>query len=173
MEDVSVVWGGWEPIARIAVVGTLGYAWLVILLRGTGPRNMAKMTPFDFVVTVTLGSAFGRVLTATEVSISEAAVTFALLIGLQWLLAEARVRSARVKSLVDVRPTLLFHRGQVVAEGLRRHRLTETDLHSAARENGLGSLEEVEAMILQSDGTFAVISRSAMGDGSSVHPYVT
>jgi uncharacterized membrane protein YcaP (DUF421 family) len=71
-----------------------------------------------------------------------------------------------------VPPTLLYLRGEVVQQGLRRHRLTESDLHSAVREKGLGSLENVEAVILQSDGTFSVIRRGGdIGDGSCVLPY--
>ena len=172
MDDVSFLWSGWEPLARILVVGVLGYLWLVLLLTSTGPRNMAKITPFDFVITVTLGSAFGRVLTATEVSLAEAVFAFAVLVALQWALAFARSRSSLFKKVVDVGPTLLYLRGEMVHRGLRRHRLTESDLHSAVREKGFGSLENVEAVVLQSDGTFSVIgSGGAMGDGSSVLPY--
>ncbi|MBO1751495.1 DUF421 domain-containing protein [Actinotalea sp. BY-33] len=170
--DLTLWWDGWDPIIRIGVIGTLGYIWLVLLLRTTGPRNMAKMTPFDFVLTVTLGSAFGRVLTAREVTVSEAVMAFTLLIALQWLLAYLRRSSRGFTTLVDPGPTLLFHDGQPVEKAMRRHRFTESDLHSAARENGLGSLEDVAVVILQADGTFAVIPASAMGDGSAVRPYL-
>jgi uncharacterized membrane protein YcaP (DUF421 family) len=171
MADVKFLWDGWEPLARILVVGSLGFVWLVLLLRVTGPRNMAKMTPFDFVITVTLGSAFGRVLTAQEVAVADAIVAFALLVALQWLFATMRRRSPRFLRLVDTGPTLLYHAGGVIEDALRRHRMTHSDLHSAARENGMGSLGDVEAIVLQADGTFAVIPASAMGDGSSVRPF--
>lgn len=172
MDQVSFLWDGWQPLARIVVVGTLAYVWLVLLLRVTGPRNLAKMTTFDFVITVTLGSAFGRVLTAQEVAVSDAVVAFSLLVALQWLFASLRRRSDRFSRLVDSEPTLLYHGHRAVEAALRRHRLTESDLHSAARENGMGSLDDVEAVILQADGTLAVIGSSSMGDGSSVHPFV-
>jgi uncharacterized membrane protein YcaP (DUF421 family) len=172
MNDVVFLWDGWDPLARIAVVGTLGYVWLVILLRVTGPRNLAKMTPFDFVLTVTLGSAFGRVLTAKEVAVAEAVAAFALLVALQWVFAQLRRSSTGFARLVDTGPTLLFHRGRPVAGALRRHRLTDADLHSAAREHGLGSLADVEAVVLQADGSFAVIPAAAMGDGAAVRPLV-
>ena len=171
MDDVVFFWDGWLPLLRIVVVGSLGFVWLVLLLRTTGPRNMAKMTPFDFVITVTLGSAFGRVLTAQEVAVADAVVAFALLVTLQWLFAYLRSRSRRFATLVDVGPTLLFYQGGALEGALRRHRLTESDLHSAAREHGLGSLSDAEAVVLQSDGTFAVITREQMGDGSSVLPF--
>lgn len=173
MTDPVVFWDGWEPVVRILVVGTLGYAWLVGILRITGPRNMAKMTPFDFVLTVTLGSAFGRVLTAQEVSVVEAFVAFSLLVGLQWLMAVLRQRSTAFGRLVDTGPTLLFHEGRPVESAMHRHRFTESDLHSAARENGLGSLDDVAVIVLQADGTFAVIQRAQLGDGSSVTPFTS
>ncbi|MCL3861037.1 DUF421 domain-containing protein [Actinotalea sp. K2] len=165
-------WDGWEPLVKIVVVGTLGYLWLVMLLRVTGPRNMAKMTPFDFVLTVTLGSAFGRVLTADDVTVVEALVAFTVLVSLQWAMAVARQRSRRFTRLVDTGPTLLYFDGRMIDRALRRHRFTESDIHSAVRENGLGSLEEVAAVILQADGTFAVVEHGKLGDASSVRPYV-
>jgi uncharacterized membrane protein YcaP (DUF421 family) len=168
MNEVVLFWEGWEPAARIALVGTLGYIWLVLLLRGTGPRTIAKMTPFDFVITVTLGSAFGRVLTAQEVGIVEAVIAFSLLVALQWAFAVLRSRSRAFGRLVDVDASLLYYRGRPLRRALHRHRLTESDLHSAAREGGWGSLGSVEAVVLQSDGTFSVIGADRMGDGSSV-----
>jgi hypothetical protein len=60
-----------------------------------------------------------------------------------------------------------------VDRALRRHRFVESDLHSAARENGFGSLDDVAAIILQADGTFAVISAEKMGDGASVRPFTS
>ncbi len=168
MTDPQFLWSGWEPILRVLLVGTLGFAWIVLLLRGAGPRTLAKMTPFDFVITVTLGSAFGRALTAKDVSLAELVVVFALLVGLQWIFAAARARWSGFGRVVDTGPTLLFHHGEPVEHALRRHRFTESDLHSAARENGMGSLDEAAAIVLQSDGTFAVIGHATMGDGTSV-----
>lgn len=39
---------------------------------------------------------------------------------------------------------------------------------TAAREKGLGSLGEAKVIILESEGTFSVISPSQLGDGSAV-----
>ncbi|MGY1826414.1 DUF421 domain-containing protein [Blastococcus sp. SYSU DS0541] len=173
MNQVQFLWDSWDPILRIVLIGVVGYVWLALLLRGTGPRNMAKMTPFDFIITVTLGSAFGRVLTASEVSLVEALVTFALLVALQWAFAAGRARWPALKSLLDPGPTLLYHDGRPVDRAMRRHRMIESDLHSAARENGFGSLRDVAAVILQADGSFAVIGSDKMGDGASVHPFTS
>ena len=168
MDDVQFWWDGWRPVARILLLGTLGYATLIALLRISGQRTLATMTPFDFVITVTIGSAFGRVLTASEVPVSEMLVTFTLLVALQWVVALLRERYSFVHRLVDREPVVLYHRGQANERALKRHRLTSDDLLSAARENGMGSLDQAEAVVLQSDGSFAVISPQQLGDGSAL-----
>lgn len=117
---------------------------------------------------MTIGSAFGRVLTASEVPVSEMLATFGLLVTLQWVVALLRERYPSVHSLVDREPVMLYHRGKTNDRALKRHRLQSRDLLSAVRENGMGSLDQAEAVVLQSDGSFAVISPQQVGDGSAL-----
>lgn len=168
MAEMQFFYGGWEPLARIVLMGTGGYATLLVLLRVTGARTLSRMTPFDFVITVTIGSAFGRVLTAQEVSLAEVVVTFLVLVGLQWLVVTLRSSSPRLSHLLTPEPSLLYHEGRFVERMMRRHRLTEDDLLTAAREKGLGSIEEAHAIILEPDGMFAVVTPSQLGDGSAL-----
>lgn len=170
MNPVQFWWDGWEPMLRILLVTSLGYLTLIALLRISGPRTLSKMTPFDFIVAVTIGSAFGRVVTATEVSVAEMALAFFTLVALQWIVAFARERSSAVNQLVDVRPTLLYHRGEIQHRALRTHRLRDRDLLAAVRENGMGSLDQAEAIILESDGAFSILSPAQMGDASAMAP---
>ncbi len=169
MNDVSFFWDGWAPLIRIVVVGTLGYSWLVLLLRMSGQRTFARMTPFDFVITVTLGSAFGRVLTATEVSLSEAALTFAVLVVLQWVFAFLR-QQPLISRALNRDPSLLYHDGRVIEGAMRRHRLNEEDLLSAVRSKGMRALTEAEAIILENDGTFSVINPGTGGESTALAP---
>jgi uncharacterized membrane protein YcaP (DUF421 family) len=168
MDETIFWWDGWEPVLRILVVTVLGFVWLLVLVRGTGQRTLSKMSAFDFIIAVTLGSAFGRVVTASEVGLVEVVVAFATLVGLQWAFATARARSRRFKELVDADPELLYLRGQVVDGAMRRHRLTHDDLLGAVRQNGMGALEEAEAIVFEPGGKFAVLGAAEFGDGSAV-----
>lgn len=112
MDDVVFFWNGWEPILRILVVGTLTYLGLVLLLRLSGKRTFTRMTAFDFVIAITIGSAFGRILTAKSVSISESIATFVLLILLQTVFSYVEVHSKTFKKFTTPRPTLLFYNGE-------------------------------------------------------------
>lgn len=170
--DMSYFWTGWSPIWHTLLVGTVGYLTLVILLRGTGPRTMAKMTPLDFVIAVTLGSAFGRVVTASDVGLAQAVVALVLLVAVQWALAAARARFPSVRKALDTPPVLLYYNGDFQSKALHKHRLTEADVHSAVRQAGHGSLEGVQVVILHQDGSLGVIAEGSVGDGSSLMPFV-
>lgn len=168
MSDVTFLFGGWAPIARILVVGTLAYVAMVLLLRVTGKRTLVQMNAFDFIITVALGASFGRVLTARSVALVEAVTAFALLIFLQYAVTWLQVRWPPVANVITAPPTLLYFRGRVLRDAMRRARITQAELETAVREHGAGSFDAIEAVVLESNGTFAVIKSDAAGDGSII-----
>lgn len=172
MNDVIFFFGGWEPIARVLVVGTLAYFAMVLLLRSSKKRTLAQLNAFDFIITVALGASFGRILTAQGVALAEAVAAFALLIFLQFVMSHFQISSPLFKRLVTDPPTLLLYRGRILHDALRRQRITEGELQTALREKGVGSFEEAEAVVLESNGNFAVVKRGQAGDGSALRGVV-
>ena len=148
---------GWFDLLRIGVVGVLAYAGLIVILRVTGKRTLAKMNAFDFVVTVALGSTLASAVLSSDVSLSEALLAFAVLCGLQFVIAFASVRSSRVRSLVKSEPALLAWQGAPLHDALRRERVTEDELLAAVRAGGKPSLDTVHAVVLETDGSFSVL----------------
>lgn len=163
---VNILFDGWEPVARIVVVGTLAYTALVVLLRVSGKRTLSRMNSFDFVITVAIGATFGRVLTTRNVPLVEAVTAFALLITLQYVVTSLQIRSKRFSRLVTAEPTLLLYQGRVLHDALRAERLTEKELDGAVRKHGMGSLQEAEAVVLEADGRLSVIGPDNAGDGA-------
>src|SRR5699024_7715918 len=132
----------------------------------------AKMTPLDFVVAVTLGSAFGRVVTAQDVSLVQALVALVLLVTLQWVMAVCRARWKTMRRLFVAPPVLQGYAGHILPKAQRSPRLTEYDIQTAARQSGHGSLSDIYAVILDQDGAFSVIGKQSIDDGSSVLPFI-
>jgi uncharacterized membrane protein YcaP (DUF421 family) len=157
---------GWMPLLRIVVVGTLMYVTLIVLLRISGSRTIASMRAFDFIVTVALGSVFGRALTAKGVSLAEAVVAFVLLISLQYAVARLQVLSQPFARAVTNPPRLLYFRGEFQTSHMRSTRVTKQELRAVARKQGHGSLDDVEALVLEASGDISVITK--VGDGSAL-----
>ena len=149
----------WTGLARVAVVGALAYAALVVLLRVSGNRTLSKMNAFDLVVTVALGSTLATILLSKDVALAEGVLALALLVGLQFAVTWLSVRSSTVTRLVKSEPTLLLYRGEVLRRQMRRSRVTEEEVRAAVREQGVGSLQGVEAVVLETDGTLSVVEQ--------------
>lgn len=160
MNEVVYFWSGWEPIFRILIVGFISYVGLVMLLRISGKRTLTRMTTFDFVIAIAIGSAFGRILTASIVSISEAITAFILLILLQTIFSFLEVRSKKFKQFTTTPPTLLYYNGEYLRKNMRKERIREDALLSAIRKKGFGTLNEVKAVVFETDGSFSVIQKS-------------
>jgi uncharacterized membrane protein YcaP (DUF421 family) len=149
---------GWSGLWRVLVVGTLAYIALVLLLRISGKRTLAKFNAFDFVVTVALGSTLATILLNNSIALAEGVLALALLIGLQYAISWMSVRSSGFQSLIKSEPTLLVHRGRILDGALRSQRLTRDEVLAALRSNGRSRLEDVGAVVLETDGTISIIT---------------
>lgn len=148
---------GWDSIGRIFVVGTLGYVALIALLRISGKRTLSKMNAFDFVVTITLGSAFGGLLLNDSVSLVDGVAGIALLIGLQWVVSAIYVRSTWFEKMVKGEPQLLYDRGRFLDRTLKRERITREEVQAAMRDSNVVDHESALA-VLETDGSVTVIT---------------
>lgn len=155
-------------LIRIVVVGVGAYAALILVLRLSGKRTLSKWNAFDFVVTIALGSTLATVLLSKDIVLIEGLLAFGLLISLQFLITWLSVRFSPIDKIVKSQPELLFRDGRMLGEALRRTRVSETEVLAAVRSSGTGSLSDVDAVVLETDGSFSVIKRGSSGDGSAM-----
>tara|TARA_R110002020_G_scaffold14227_6_gene50483 strand:+ start:1803 stop:2294 length:492 start_codon:yes stop_codon:yes gene_type:complete len=149
-----------QGIVRTLIVGTLAYIVLVLFLRISGKRTLAKLNAFDLVVTVALGSTLSAILLQESIALAEGATALALLICVQFLVTFFSVRSSRFADLVRSEPALLAKDGQFCLASMRRERVTQEEALSTIRANGGDAIDDVEAMVLESDGSISVRLRA-------------
>jgi uncharacterized membrane protein YcaP (DUF421 family) len=158
----------WFGLLRVLVVGTLAYVALVLLLRVSGKRTLAKLNAFDLIVTVALGSTLATVLLSKSVALVEGLAAFALLAGLQYLVAWLSVRSQRFSDLVKSEPTLLLHRGRFLEGAMRAQRVTRAEILAALRSSGAIEAGQVVAVVLETDGSLSVIQNTDRSGGIGI-----
>ncbi|WP_110241171.1 DUF421 domain-containing protein [Nocardioides gilvus] len=158
----------WADLGRILAVGSAAYVTLVVVLRFSGKRTLAKLNAFDLVVTVALGSTLATILLNRQIAWADGATALALLAALQLVVAFTGSRVPRLRTAVTAQPTWLLRDGVVDRSALRQQRLTMSELRQAVRSSGRGSLEDVAAVVLESDGTLSVIGADQFGNGSAL-----
>ena len=167
MDKVAFFWTGWDPIFRIIVVGTLTYIGIVLILRISAKRTLANMNAFDFIITIAMGSAFGRILTASEVSVSESIVTFLLLASLQFTFSYFDGKSKIFRWLITSQPTLLYYNGEFIEKNMSKEKVLQENIFSALRKQQFGSFKNVEAIILEVNGSISIIKKNLPEEDST------
>jgi uncharacterized membrane protein YcaP (DUF421 family) len=145
-----------QDIVRTLIVGTLAYIVLVLFLRISGKRTLAKLNAFDLVVTVALGSTLSAILLQESISLAEGAVALALLIFAQFLVTFFSVRSSRFAQIVRSEPTLLAKDGRFCQSALTSQRVTRDEALSVVRAQGGRDIADVQFLVLESDGSISV-----------------
>jgi uncharacterized membrane protein YcaP (DUF421 family) len=145
---------------RIIVVGILAYTGLIIFQRISGKRTLSKMNAFDLIVTIALGSTLATVLLSRDVSLSEGLLAFAILMLLQLAITWLSLRVRAVKKLVKSEPRLLLYQGKYLEKAMRQERVLEDEIRQAVRASGQASLNDIAAVVLETDGSFSVIGQA-------------
>lgn len=124
----------------------------------TGKRALSQRTVFDL-VTMAFGATFASaILLSDQVTPGKALAAFVLLGGLRYVAARLPVRSGRFRGPLKAQPQLLFHRGEFLERAMRRERVTREEIVAAMRGAGAADPANVDAVVLDTSGSFSVVS---------------
>lgn len=162
MRDVALMNDGaffesWSSFGRTVLAGVFAYVALVVFLRVSGKRTLAKLNAFDFIVTVAVGSTLASVLTSKNLPLADGALALALLVALQFAVAWLTVRVRWFERLVKNRPAAVFRRGEFDDAAMCRERLSGDEVLMAVRRAGFHDLNGVFMVILENDGSLSVL----------------
>ncbi|MBE9045087.1 DUF421 domain-containing protein [Pleurocapsales cyanobacterium LEGE 10410] len=146
-----------NPFLETIIASVVGYAAIVLILRISGKRTLAKWNSFDFIVTIALGSILASILLSVQDVFGKAILGFALLVLFQYVITWISVRSSLIQKLIKAEPSLLLFRGEMQHEVMQRERIAEGEILAALRASGISAIEDADAVILETDGSFSVI----------------
>lgn len=150
-EDLSVLLL-LEILLRTGVV----FLWLLFLLRMTGRRGLAQLSPLELAIVIALGSAAGDPMLYTEVPVLLAMLVLTGVVALQRGVSWLMNRSRPFENFVDGVPLELVRDGVIVDGGLRRARMSREDLFERLRPEGVEQLGQVRRVYLEQSGELSV-----------------
>ena len=146
----------WSLVIRAGVV----YLAVIVLLRIAGKRQVAQMGMTEFVALLLISNAVQNSMNGGDNSLVGGLILAAVIIALSTLLAYLTYRKASLERLVQGRPTLLIHHGQVLHKHLAHELLPERELKQLLRKQGIHDITEVAEAVLESDGFISVVKKS-------------
>ena len=143
---------------RGLVLSLIGLAWVTLLIRVVGLRSLSKMTNFDFVMTVALGSVLAAAVTADKWTVfGQCLFAMTGLFVVQWLVARARKDSDAFENAIQNEPVFLMRDGEFCDDALKSTRVARSDVIAKLREANVLSLSEVRAVVLETTGDVSVL----------------
>jgi uncharacterized membrane protein YcaP (DUF421 family) len=157
----EALFDGWSGVVRVLIIAPAAYAALVLILRLSGKRTLSKLNAFDLIITIAIGWTLASIITSKSLALVEGLTALGLLVVMQFIVTALSVRIAPLNALIKAEPTLLLRDGQVLTRAMRRQRVTEGEIHAAARAVGAQRLDQLEAVFLETDGSLTALPRSA------------
>ncbi|MFX0543256.1 DUF421 domain-containing protein [Roseovarius sp. S4756] len=154
-----------DAVAKGAVLSTVGIGWIILLVRIVGLRSFSKMTNFDFVMTVAMGSLLAGASQSSDwPPLLQTFAAMAALFAVQYGVSRLRYASPRFDEVVQNTPVLLMRDGVILQDVLRNTRVTEDDLIAKLREANAADFSAIRAAVLETTGDISVIHGVQMDD---------
>lgn len=80
----------------------------------------------------------------------------AVLIGSSTLISYLTFKSQFFSKLFEGTPTLLIHKGKLLHKNMSKERLSESELKTLMRKQGVHSFHDVETAVLEADGSLSI-----------------
>lgn len=149
---------------ELVIRATVIYWFLWLVVRGSGKRSLAELTPLDLLLIVILGDFVQQGVTQEDMSVTGAILAVSVFVV--WTVAADALsrRSHRAARLLTSPAVVIIQGGKPLMDQLEREHMSLEELKEAARINGYPNLSEIDVCVLESDGKFSFIGKSAATD---------
>lgn len=154
-----------DLVARGFILAIMGMIWVVLLIRINGLRSLSKMTNFDFIMTVALGSLLASAAGASNWEVfGQSLAAQAALFFVQWTTAKIRKRSDDIEAVMQNAPVFLMRNGEFCEDALNKTRVAKSDVIAKLREANALDLTRVQAVVLETTGDVSVLHGETLDD---------
>ena len=145
------------PVWELAIRGSAMYWFLFLAFRFVLRRDMGSVGIADILVLVVVADAAQNAMSGGYESISDGMILVGVLLGWNLLLDFLGYRFSAIGRFLEPPPLPLVRNGRMIRRNMRAQFITEDEIHTKLRQNGVESLTEVKAMYLEPDGEVSVI----------------
>jgi uncharacterized membrane protein YcaP (DUF421 family) len=136
------------------------FAFVLILTRVIGRRELASLAPIDLILLIILGDALQQGLTQDDYSVTGAFLVVGTLAILQVFTSWVTYRFPFTRRVLEGEPLIVVEDGKPIERNLKRERLTVEELAESARLQEIASLAEVRWAVLERNGEVSFIKKS-------------
>lgn len=143
----------------IVLRGVAVYAFLYLLMRVVGRRELSTLQPFDLILLIILGDSVQQGLTQDDYSLTGAFLAIGTIATLQVATSWVSWRFPRARPVLDGEPIVIVEDGQAIERNLKRERLALEEVMEEARLQQISSLDEIKWAVLETSGNISFVKK--------------
>jgi uncharacterized membrane protein YcaP (DUF421 family) len=155
-----MLFDGWPSIGRVVLLALGTYVLIITALRVAGAQALAKMSAYDLVITIALGSVVATIPLSSGVTLADGIAVVVTYLVLQALMRTSLKKWPAGRRVAKNSPALVLWDGRLLAEPMRRVNVTEGEVRAAVRKAGIASFAQLQAVVLENDGEWSVVRRT-------------
>ena len=109
------------------------YVFVYLVLRALGKRELGELSAFELVLLFVIGDLIQQSVTQNDTSITAAVLAISTITLLILIQSYVVFRWGRTRPVIEGEPTMIVHDGRMLAETLKRERMT------GRRRHGVGT----------------------------------
>jgi uncharacterized membrane protein YcaP (DUF421 family) len=133
------------------------FAFLLVLTRVIGRRELSSLQPMDLILLIILGDAVQQGLTQDDYSLTGAFLAVGTIAVLQVFISWIGYRFPRTRPVLDGEPIVVMQDGELIERNLKRERVSAEEVAEEARAQNIAHLADVKFAILETNGRISFI----------------
>lgn len=143
------------------IVGSIAVIVLFFYLRLGSNRCVAPLTIFDWIINVALGSTLAGIVNGN--SLTRGLIALYTMLAFQYITSHLSSHyKHRFEWIFYAPPLVVAFRGEFLHKVMRKHRISESDIYSAMRQQRLLHIEQIEAVIVEANGTLSIFTQACL-----------
>jgi uncharacterized membrane protein YcaP (DUF421 family) len=144
----------------LVIRAAVGFLFVFFLTRVVGRRELSSLEPFDLIMLVMIGDLVQQGITQNDFSVTGMLLVGSTVALMTVAVSYATFRFPRARPLLEGEPVIVLQDGKPIDRNLRRNRITLEELAAAARQQQLGSLDDVQWAVLETSGQLSFIPKT-------------
>lgn len=136
------------------------YFFVILVYRIMGKKEVGKLSIIDLIVSVLIAELAALSIESEDRSIFMSIVPIVVLVVIQIVLGFITLKNSKIRNLIDGTPATIINNGKVNFSVMSKMRYSLDDLISQLREQGIGSIEQVNYAILENNGKLSVFEKN-------------
>ncbi|AFY35423.1 DUF421 domain-containing protein [Calothrix sp. PCC 7507] len=145
-------------VLELFIRGSLVYLALFSVLRFLPSRQLGTLGITDLLVVVLFAEAAQNAMTSNYTSITEGAILVGTVIVWSYLFNWLGYKLPEFQKILNPPPLLLVKNGRMIQRHLQKELITNDELMSKLRQQGVEFLTDVKLAFMEADGSISIIT---------------